>query len=208
MDLCSFQTFFLIALVTSGKLFYWPGWMMGNRSSNLWAEPDKSLQQWWRKKEVLCSAQSMWGLGPLHSVQGWQCSPASGWGGHGVRTAEIRSGRWVGWGDISLCNELQEIQQPRGPQLGSERRPLCWAWFSSLIGSSILPAISMLPRQMARPLCYATAGRPCHPVPAKIIKLWWCTKDWILQKMVSKCQCMVSASCGSFIDYSFIFLPS
>lgn len=208
MDLCWFQTFFLIALVTGGKLFYWPGRMMGSRSSNLWAEPAKNLQQWRRKKEVLCSAQSMWGLGLLHSVQGSQCAPASGWGGRGVRTAEIRSERRVGWGDISLCNELQESQQPRGPQLGPEWRPLCWAWSRSLIGPSSLPAISMLPWQMARPQSYATAGRPCHPVPAKIIKLWWCTKDWILKKMVSKCQCMINESRGSSIDYSFIFLPS
>lgn len=38
MDLCWFQTFLSITLMTNGQLFYWPGWVIGSCSSvKFWA---------------------------------------------------------------------------------------------------------------------------------------------------------------------------
>lgn len=69
------------------------------------------------------------------------------------------------------------------------------------LGSAPLK-VPVLPWQMAMPL-----PMPCHPVPAKIIELVM-YKGLNLQKMVLKCQCVMSESCRSSISYYFILLPS
>ena len=208
VDLCWFQNSLSVTLVTSGKLFDWPGWMMGS--------PLSSVSEQGRARDL----QRRWGKGWRAQHSPWgapSCSPlvprtqrapvSAGEGGEWRQLGEEREAGWVR--RLSLWHGPQESQQPPGPQQGPEWRPLCRAWSGPFTDPSGLGAITpaALADDQAPSHTTAAGCSPCHPVPARISnsgtvrKTEFCRR-WFQGVNVRK------KSCGSSTSYSFIFLPS
>lgn len=194
MDLCWFQTFLLLTLMTSGKLFYWPEWWEATHLQILEQGLVRNLQQWWGKSVLLSTIHV--GLWPITLSPEVTMFP---WLRFGREESEDRwSEEWeAGW-----VRRHQAVSwAPREPVSlrPSARTRVEAPWFNPFIGPRGLLPITVLSWHMARPLPMPQqlAG-PAILCQWKSLN-WWCLKDWILQKMVLRCQCVMSESYGFYI---------